>query len=126
MFGQGRSDANSCRAGDYDFYLVALIEGRDDTGALAALDISGVSGAGGSMAVVLISPEGTRYTKTLSLRSGGTDGLAHYLVASGDLEEVGRWEIYAEIDWDGSSKTTSQMGSLHVEGAGYRGPEKKK
>lgn len=126
VFGEGRAGDIVCRAGAYDFYIVIKLKARDINGTLSALDVSGVSGAGGSITLVLMTPNGQRSRKTLSLRSGGADGLVQYLVASGDLDEQGPWMFYVEVDWDGSSLTQTNAGLLHSEGSNYIGPEKKK
>ena len=54
---------------------------------------------------VLRKPNGTELTKSATLISGGFYGQMYYIITSGDLDSIGRWEvdvhlIYPSGDWN--------------------------
>mgnify|MGYP001237969910 CR=1 FL=1 len=122
LFGRDTGTARVCRAGDHEFYIVLLIQGRDVDDALTSLDVSGAS----SKTLVLIDPNGLRQRKTLANRTDGSDGIIQYQIAAGDLDEEGEWQLYAEMVFSSSDRESTNRSSLHVEGANYFAPQKKK
>ena len=120
IFGRGYATDHVCRAGDFDFNLVFRIKAKDLTGAVGTLDVSGAT----SWTLVTINPEGIRTSYTLTDRDAA-NGLVEDLVVAGTLDTEGPWILYVDIDWDGASKTSTNICVLHVEGANYRAPEKK-
>jgi hypothetical protein len=47
--------------------------------------------------VIFVKPGGTTLTKTGVLVSDGTDGIMKYVTISGDLNEVGTWQLQGKV-----------------------------
>ena len=74
--------------GDIGTIFRLTIKDGDDV-----IDISGAS----TKDIVFTNPSGTKTTQAGSFTNTGTDGQLQYASVSGDLDEVGTWEIQASI-----------------------------
>lgn len=73
---------------------------RDQDGAI--IDLSSAS----VLQMQFTKPNGTVFTRTATKTNGGTDGVADYIAATGELDALGTWyaRVYAEIGvWKGHS-----------------------
>jgi hypothetical protein len=63
--------------------------------------------------IVFKKPSGDLVTKTASFFTDGTDGIITYTTISGDLDEIGSWQLQAIIT-EGSSVFHSEIESFKV------------
>lgn len=84
----------------YDIGTIFQFEVQEDE---VAVDIS----AAVTITFYFGAPSGTTKTKTGVFVNDGTDGLIKYTTVSGDLDEVGPWQIQAKVDlpaWQGHTE----------------------
>ena len=68
----------------------------------AALNVSNAN----SINIIFQKPDGSDLTKTATLVTNGTDGNIRYTSVSGDLDQVGTWQIQARVDFGASVFST--------------------
>ena len=68
----------------------------------AVLNVSNAN----SINIILQKPDGSDLTKTATLVTNGTDGNIRYTTVSGDLDQVGTWQIQAKVDFGASVFST--------------------
>jgi hypothetical protein len=66
-----------------------------------------------SREVIFKKPNGERLSKTPSLTTDGTDGLAQYTTASGDIDIKGTWRVQGRVG-TASSNWYSDVHSFQV------------
>jgi hypothetical protein len=88
-----------------DFGQVAKLTFIDvDTN--AAADISGYST---TIQMIFTDPDGNAAAKVATFDSDGTDGIIKYTIATGDLDEAGKWQVRGKvIAGSGATLTTEQ------------------
>jgi hypothetical protein len=52
-------------------------------------------------------PDGTIEKHDATFTTDGSDGKIQYAVVSGDLDDAGRWEFWAEVTYAGGQRRTS-------------------
>lgn len=68
----------------------------------AVLDVSNAN----SINIIFQKPDGSDLTKTATLVTNGTDGNIRYTSVSGDLDQIGTWQIQARVDFGASVFST--------------------
>ena len=68
----------------------------------AVLDVSNAN----SINIIFQRPDGSDLTKTATLVTNGTDGNIRYTSVSGDLDQVGTWQIQARVNFGASVFST--------------------
>lgn len=68
----------------------------------AVLNVSNAN----SINIIFQKPDGSDLTKTATLVTNGTDGNIRYTSVSGDLDQVGTWQIQARVDFGASVFST--------------------
>ena len=68
----------------------------------AVLDVSNAD----DIYIIFQRPDGSDLTKTATLVTNGTDGNIRYTSISGDLDQVGTWQIQAKVDFGASVFST--------------------
>ena len=68
----------------------------------AVLDVSNAN----SINIIFQKPDGSDLTKTATLVTNGTDGNIRYTSASGDLDQIGTWQIQARVNFGASVFST--------------------
>lgn len=68
----------------------------------AVLNVSGAD----DIYIIFQKPDGSDLTKTATLVTNGTDGNIRYTSVSGDLDQVGTWQIQARVDFGASVFST--------------------
>jgi hypothetical protein len=68
----------------------------------AVLDVSNAD----DIYIIFQRPDGSDLTKTATLVTNGTDGNIRYTSVSGDLDQVGTWQIQARVDFGASVFST--------------------
>jgi hypothetical protein len=68
----------------------------------AVLNVSNAN----SISIIFQKPDGSDITKTAALVTNGTDGKIKYTTISGDLDQVGTWQIQARVDFGASVFST--------------------
>jgi len=68
--------------------VVTIVDCND-----SAIDISTAD----SMQIILKKPSGTNLTKTASFTTDGSDGKIQYVIADGDMDEIGTWKIQGVV-----------------------------
>ena len=68
----------------------------------AVLDVSNAN----SINIIFQKPDGSDLTKTATLVTNGTDGNIRYTSVSGDLDQVGTWQIQARVNFGASVFST--------------------
>lgn len=68
----------------------------------AVLDVSNAD----SISIIFQKPDSSDLIKTASLITDGTDGNIRYTTVSGDLDQVGTWQIQAKVDFGASVFST--------------------
>ena len=84
----------------YDIGTIFQFEVQEDD---VAVDISAAT----AIAFYFGSPTGLTKTKVGAFVNDGTDGLIKYTTVSGDLDEVGPWQVQAKVDlpaWQGHTE----------------------
>lgn len=61
----------------------------------AVLDVSNAD----DIYIIFQKPDSSDLIKTASLITNGTDGNIRYTTVSGDLDQVGTWQIQAKVDF---------------------------
>lgn len=56
--------------------------------------------------IIFQKPDSSDLIKTASLITNGTDGNIRYTTVSGDLDQVGTWQIQAKVDFGASVFST--------------------
>lgn len=82
--------ASEIHAGDIGTIFRITIKDGD-----SIVDVSNVD----SKIVYLQKPDSSTLTKAASYYTDGTDGIIQYTTESGDLDQVGTWQIQARIDF---------------------------
>lgn len=59
-----------------------------------------------SISIIFQKPDSSDLIKTASLITDGTDGNIRYTTVSGDLDQVGTWQIQAKVDFGASVFST--------------------
>lgn len=75
----------------YDIGTKFLITLKDQDGVV--VDVSSAI----TLEIIFKKPSATSVTKTASLETDGTDGQINYVTISGDLDEIGKWEMQASV-----------------------------
>jgi hypothetical protein len=68
----------------------------------AVLDVSNAN----SINIIFQKPDNSDLIKTASLITDGTDGNIRYTTVSGDLDQIGTWQIQARVDFGASVFST--------------------
>jgi hypothetical protein len=68
----------------------------------AVLDVSNAD----DIYIIFQKPDSSDLIKTASLITDGTDGNIRYTTVSGDLDQVGTWQIQAKVDFGASVFST--------------------
>jgi hypothetical protein len=68
----------------------------------SVLDVSNAN----SIYIIFQKPDSTDLTKTAVLATDGTDGKIKYTTVSGDLDQIGTWQIQARVDFGASVFST--------------------
>lgn len=68
----------------------------------AVLNVSNAN----SINIIFQKPDSSDLIKTASLITDGTDGNIRYTTVSGDLDQVGTWQIQAKVDFGASVFST--------------------
>lgn len=68
----------------------------------AVLDVSNAN----SINIIFQKPDGSDLTKTATLVTNGTDGNIRYTSVSGDLDQIGTWQIQARVNFGASVFST--------------------
>ena len=68
----------------------------------AVLNVSNAN----SINIILQKPDGSDLTKTATLVTNGTDGNIRYTSVSGDLDQIGTWQIQARVNFGASVFST--------------------
>jgi len=68
----------------------------------AVLNVSNAN----SISIIFQKPDASDITKTAALVTNGTDGKIKYTTISGDLDQVGTWQIQARVDFGASVFST--------------------
>ena len=68
----------------------------------AVLDVSNAD----DIYIIFQRPDGSDLTKTATLVTNGTDGNIRYTSVSGDLDQIGTWQIQAKVDFGASVFST--------------------
>lgn len=68
----------------------------------AVLDVSNAD----DIYIIFQKPDSSDLIKTASLITNGTDGNIRYTTVSGDLDQVGTWQIQAKVDFGASVFST--------------------
>lgn len=68
----------------------------------AVLNVSNAN----SINIIFQKPDGSDLTKTATLVTNGTDGNIRYTSVSGDLDQVGTWQIQARVNFGASVFST--------------------
>lgn len=66
------------------------------------LDVSNAN----NIYIIFQKPDGSDLTKTATLVTNGTDGNIRYTSVSGDLDQIGTWQIQARVDFGASVFST--------------------
>lgn len=82
--------ASEIHAGDIGTIFRITIKDGD-----SIVDVSSVD----SKTIYLQKPDSSTLTKAASYYTDGTDGIIQYTTESGDLDQVGTWQIQARIDF---------------------------
>ena len=82
--------ASEIHAGDIGTIFRITIKDGD-----SIVDVSNVD----SKTIYLQKPDSSTRTKAASYYTDGTDGIIQYATVSGDLDQVGTWQIQARIDF---------------------------
>lgn len=73
---------------------------KDHTGAIYPISTATVKN------FIFRKPNGSTITRECSFLTNGTDGIMIYTTLSGDIDQIGRWEIKAYIETPTSKKTS--------------------
>lgn len=68
----------------------------------AVLNVSNAN----SINIIFQKPDNSDLIKTASLITDGTDGNIRYTTVSGDLDQIGTWQIQAKVDFGASVFST--------------------
>ena len=68
----------------------------------AVLNVSNAN----SISIIFQKPDGSDLIKTATLVTNGTDGNIKYTSVSGDLDQIGTWQIQAKVDFGASVFST--------------------
>jgi hypothetical protein len=68
----------------------------------AVLNVSNAN----SISVIFQKPDGSDLIKTATLVTNGTDGNIRYTSVSGDLDQIGTWQIQAKVNFGASVFST--------------------
>lgn len=68
----------------------------------SVLDVSNAD----NIYIIFQKPDASDLTKTATLATDGTDGKIKYTTISGDLDQVGTWQIQAKVDFGASVFST--------------------
>lgn len=68
----------------------------------AVLNVSNAN----SINIIFQKPDGSDLTKTATLVTNGTDGNIRYTSVSGDLDQIGTWQIQARVNFGASVFST--------------------
>jgi hypothetical protein len=68
----------------------------------AVLNVSNAN----SINIIFQRPDGSDLTKTATLVTNGTDGNIRYTSVSGDLDQIGTWQIQARVNFGASVFST--------------------
>jgi len=68
----------------------------------AVLNVSNAS----SISIIFQKPDGSDLIKTATLVTDGTDGNIRYTSVSGDLDQIGTWQIQAKVNFGASVFST--------------------
>ena len=68
----------------------------------AVLNVSNAN----SINIIFQKPDGSDLIKTATLVTNGTDGNIRYTSVSGDLDQIGTWQIQAKVDFGASVFST--------------------
>ena len=82
--------ASEIHAGDIGTIFRITIKDGD-----SIVDVSSVD----SKVIYLQKPDNSTLTKAASYYTDGTDGIIQYVTESGDLDQIGTWQIQARIDF---------------------------
>jgi hypothetical protein len=52
-----------------------------------------------NISIIFQKPDGNDLTKTATLLTNGTDGKIKYTTVSGDLDQIGTWQIQARVNF---------------------------
>jgi hypothetical protein len=59
-----------------------------------------------SISIIFQKPDGSDLIKTATLVTNGTDGNIRYTSVSGDLDQIGTWQIQAKVNFGASVFST--------------------
>lgn len=59
-----------------------------------------------NISIIFQKPDSSDLIKTASLITDGTDGNIRYTTVSGDLDQIGTWQIQAKVDFGASVFST--------------------
>jgi len=68
----------------------------------AVLNVSNAN----SISIIFQKPDGSDLIKTATLVTNGTDGNIRYTSVSGDLDQIGTWQIQAKVNFGASVFST--------------------
>jgi hypothetical protein len=68
----------------------------------AVLNVSNAN----SISIIFQKPDGSDLIKTATLVTDGTDGNIRYTSVSGDLDQIGTWQIQAKVNFGASVFST--------------------
>jgi len=68
----------------------------------AVLNVSNAN----SISIIFQKPDGSDLIKTATLVTNGTDGNIRYASVSGDLDQIGTWQIQAKVNFGASVFST--------------------
>ena len=63
---------------------------------------------------IILKPGGTKLTKSSNFTTSGTDGKLQYFTISGDLSDVGEYQIQADLIFSGGYDGPTDIGSFWV------------
>jgi hypothetical protein len=68
-----------------------------------------------TLRMIFTRPRGSNKTRTATFKTDGTDGIASYMLVSGDLDQTGTWRIQLFAVWPDGRNLLSSPFVLTVE-----------